>query len=159
MTKTSKPRFVYVTYISTTPEKLWKALTDPEMTKQYWGRHRNASDWKVGSRWSHEDYDDPKLVDIVGKVLESDPPRRLVLTWEGAAEGLRDEKPSRVTFLIEPYMDAVRLTVTHDDLEPDSKMLHGVTAGWPAVLSALKTLLETGKPMPMSTRRMTKPPA
>jgi uncharacterized protein YndB with AHSA1/START domain len=158
MSPTTKAAFVYVTYISTTPEKLWNALIDPEMTKQYWARHRNASDWKVGSRWSHEDYDDPKLVDIVGTVVESDPPRRLVVTWEGANEGLRNEKPSRVTYLIEPYRDAVRLTVTHEALEPDSGMLRGITAGWPAVLSGLKTLLETGQPMPMMALRWSGPP-
>jgi uncharacterized protein YndB with AHSA1/START domain len=153
-----KPKFVYVTYISTTPEKLWNALMDGEMTKDYWGRHRNVSDWQAGSRWSHQDYDNG-AVDIVGKVLESDPPRRLVLTWEGGNEHLKDEKPSRVTFLIEPYMEAVRLTVTHDELEPDSGMLHGITAGWPAVLSSLKTMLETGQAMPMTTRRWGGPPA
>ena len=147
-----KPKFVYVTYISTTPEKLWNALADSEMTKDYWARHRNVSDWQVGSEWSHQDYD-TGAVDIVGKVVESDPPRRLVLTWEDGNESLRDEKPSQVTFLVEPIGDAVRLTVTHDDLAPESRMLRGITAGWPAVLSSLKTILETGEAMPMTKQR------
>ena len=68
----SKPTFVYVTYIKTTADKVWKALTDGEATRQYWFNHRNASDWKVGSEWRHEDYDDPKTVDVVGTVVEND---------------------------------------------------------------------------------------
>lgn len=75
-----KPQFVYVIYIMTTPETLWNALMDGEMTKQYWGRAKNVSDWKVGSTWQHQDYDDPTMVKIVGKVVESAPLKRLVLT-------------------------------------------------------------------------------
>jgi len=138
----NKPQFIYVTYISTTPEKLWNALIDAEITKKYWWNHRNASDWKVGSAWKHQDYDDPARVDIVGKVVESKPPRRLVLTWAYPAN---EAKHSRVTFELEPLADCVRLTVTHDELEPGSEMLIGITRGWPGVLSNLKTLLETGK--------------
>ena len=149
----NKPKFVYVTYINTTPEKLWNALVDGEMTKQYWWRHRNASDWKPGSAWRHEDYDDAAKVDIVGKVVESAPPRRLVLTWAFPADAQNEAKHTRVTFELEPFMGAVRLTVIHDELEPDSAMLHGITEGWPKVLASLKTLLETGKPMAMSTQR------
>jgi uncharacterized protein YndB with AHSA1/START domain len=155
----SKPKFVYVTYISTTPEKLWNALSDSKMTKQYWYGHRNASDWKVGSVWKHEDYDDASQVDIMGKVVESDPPRRLVLSWFFPSDAEAKEKHSQVTFEIEPVTDAVRLTVTHEELEPDSPMLNGITRGWPAVLSSLKTMLETGHALPMSTRRTTIPPA
>jgi len=153
----TKPEFVYVTYISSTPEKVWNALQDPEMTKQYWVQHRNASDWKVGSPWQHEDYESGK-VDIVGKVVECTPPRRLVLTWAAPADAADAAKHSRVTFDIEPHEDAVRLTVTHSELEPDSPMLRGITQGWPIVLSGLKTLLETGQPMPMTARRRNKPP-
>ncbi len=153
-----KPEFVYVTYILTTPEKLWKALIDGESTKQYWFRHRNASDWKPGSKWEHQDYDDPRKVDIVGKVLESDPPRRLVITWADPANANAEEKHSRVTFEIEPLEEAVRLTVTHDRLEPGSAMLHGISKGWPLVLASLKSFLETGRPLPMATKRTTRPP-
>jgi uncharacterized protein YndB with AHSA1/START domain len=154
-----KPSFVYVIYIATTPEKLWDALMDPEMTTQFWGRHRNVSDWKVGSKWEHQDYDNPATVDLVGKVIVCDPPRRLVLTWADPADAADEAKHSRVTFDIEPAYDSVRLTVTHDLLEPDSDMLRGITFGWPAVLSSLKTLLETGKPLPATTRRWGGPPA
>lgn len=153
-----KPEFVYVTYISTTPEKLWNALVDGEMTRQYWFRRRNASDWKPGSKWEHQDYDNPATVDIAGKVVESDPPRRLVITWALPADAAAEEKHSRVTFEIEPFQDTVRLQVTHDRLEPGSDMLRDIAKGWPMVLSSLKTFLETGRPMPMATRRTTHPP-
>jgi uncharacterized protein YndB with AHSA1/START domain len=155
----SKPKFVYVLYILTTPEKLWNALRDGEMTKKYWFYHRNASDWKAGSPWRHQDYDDANVVDIVGKVVESIPPRRLVLTWAFPADAETPAKHSRVTFEIEPALDAARLTVTHDELEPDSPMLRGITQGWPMILSSLKTLLETGQPIPATARRWSGPPA
>jgi uncharacterized protein YndB with AHSA1/START domain len=150
----TEAKFVYVTYISATPEKVWSALSDPEMTKDYWARHRNVSDWKPGSPWTHEDMESG-AADVVGEVVESDPPRKLVLTWSSPkAPG----RTSRVTFQIEPFMDAVRLTVIHEDLEPDSQMHQGVSQGWPAVLSSLKTLLETGRALPMTMRRWQGPP-
>ena len=153
-----KPEFVYVTYICTTPEKLWKALTDGELTRQYWGRRINKSDWNPGSPWEHRDCDDPKLLDIVGKVVESQPPRRLVLTWAFPADAANEAKHSRVTFEIDPFGDAVRLTVTHENFEPGSDMLPRIARGWPAVLSSLKTMLETGKPLAMTTTRAGWPP-
>jgi len=149
----SKPSFVYVTYIAATPERVWAALQDPEMTKQFWGRHRNDSEWTPGADWVHRDYDVAEVVDIAGTVLEADAPKRLVLTWSEPAERSNPEKVSRVTFEIEPFAESVRLTVTHEGLEPDSDMLHGITMGWPAVLSSLKSLLETGQALPMTTRR------
>jgi uncharacterized protein YndB with AHSA1/START domain len=142
-----KPQFVYVTYIATSPEKLWKALIDPAMTTKYW-QHVNVSDWKPGSRWEHRGADKERELKLVGKVIESSPARRLVLTWAFPADEAREEKHTRVTFEIEPIGDVVRLTVTHDRLEPDSKMLDGITKGWPKVLSSLKTMLEVGKPLP-----------
>ena len=154
-----KPQFVYVTYIMTTPETLWSALMDGEMTKQYWGRAKNVSDWKVGSTWQHQDYDDPTMVKIVGKVVESTPLKRLVLTWSSPADAEKETKQTRVTFEIEPMFGAVRLTVIHDEVEHGSDMLRGITQGWPAILSSLKTLLETGQPMPGTTRRWGGQPA
>jgi len=148
-----KPKFVYVTYISSTPEKVWDALRDSKMTRQYWGNRVNASDWKVGSKWQHRDHDNDRLVDIVGKVLESDPPRRLVVSWSRPADEERAAGVSRVTFELKKVVDTTRLTITHDELEPNSDMLKGITKGWPLVLSGLKTLLETGKPMTMMTTR------
>jgi len=149
----SKPSFVYVTYINSTPQKVWDALLDGEMTKLYWGRQRNVSDWQPGSKWEYQDYDDPSVVDIIGQVIESDPPRKLVLTWSEPKHADDPAKTSRVTFEIEPFADAVRLTVRHEELEPNSDMLEGITRGWPAILSSLKSLLETGEPLAMTTRR------
>jgi uncharacterized protein YndB with AHSA1/START domain len=145
----SKETYVYVTYIATTPEKLWDALINGAMTKQYW-KHNNISDWKPGSRWEHQRSDKPGVVDLVGKVLEADHPRRLVITWAYPADEGSPEKSSRVTFEIDTQDGTTRLTVIHDDLEPASKMLQGITRGWPIVLSGLKTLLETGKPLSLN---------
>jgi uncharacterized protein YndB with AHSA1/START domain len=153
-----KEKFTYTIYIQAAPDAVWNALFDNELVKEYWGRHRNASDWKTGSRWVHQDYDNPKVVDLVGRVVEISPPRKLVVTWSLPQQEGKPDKTSKVTFLVEPYADAARLTVDHSDLEPYSPMLHGVKQGWPAVLSSLKTLLETGHAMPMSRRRMHGPP-
>ena len=142
-----KPQFVYVTYIATTPEKLWNALLDSEMTAKYW-QHDNVSDWKAGSRWEHRRHDKTGAVDLVGKVIESSPPRRLVLTWAYPADEAHEEKHSRVTFEIEPVRGVVRLTVTHDTFAPGSDMLESIAMGWPKVLSSLKSLLEVGRPLP-----------
>jgi uncharacterized protein YndB with AHSA1/START domain len=142
-----KPQYVYVTYISTSPEKLWNALLDPKTTAQYW-QHKNVSDWNPGSKWEHRACDDKGTLRLVGKVIESSPPRRLVLTWASPADEAREEKHSRVTFEIEPIGEVVRLTVTHDHLEPGSEMLQAIRKGWPKVLSSLKSLLEVGRPLP-----------
>jgi uncharacterized protein YndB with AHSA1/START domain len=154
----TKPSFVYVTYIATTPEKVWQALVDTDVMREYWigpdgGCARvNVSDWKPGSRWEHQRIDDARTVDIVGKVVESTPPRRLVFTWARPSDADDDSKHSRVTFAIEPHgAGLIRLTVTHEDLERDPKMLAGISGGWPKVLSNLKTLLETGRALPRST--------
>lgn len=142
----NKSKFVYVTYIRTTPEQAWKALIDGELTRQYWG-HENVSDWKPGSTWKHQLSDETRTVAMVGEVVESAPPRRLVLTWAFPADAQNKAKHTRVTFEIESIEDMVRLTVTHDELEAGSEMQRGITEGWPRVLSSLKTLLETGKPL------------
>ena len=147
----TKPSFVYVTYIATTPEKVWRALVDTDITRQYWvGRSGparvNVSDWKPGSRWEHQRADETRTVDVVGTVIETSPPRRLVMTWARPTEADDTEKHSRVTFDVEPHSDRlVRLTVTHENLEHDPKMLASISGGWPQVLSNLKTFLETGK--------------
>ena len=154
----SKPNFVYVTYIAATPQKVWQALVDPEMAREYWvgpgsekPAHVNVSDWKPGSRWEHQRADDTRAVDIVGKVVESDPPRRLVLTWARPKEVDETTKHSRVTFEIESQGDKlIRLTVTHEDLDRDPQMLTGISNGWPQVLSNLKTWLETGRSLQRS---------
>jgi uncharacterized protein YndB with AHSA1/START domain len=146
-----KPEYIYVIYINAPCEKVFDALLDPEMTKDYWGRQRNASDWKAGSRWQHEDYDDPSKVAVAGTVVESNRPHRLVLTW-ARPQNLDDpDKISRVTFTIEEQFGTAKLTVTHSEL--DEEMLRGISAGWPPILSSLKTMLETGASLPMTRRR------
>lgn len=141
--------FVYATYIRATMDKVWSALTERAFTQQYWA-HWNVSDWTVGATWQHQRCDGSDTVDIVGTVVESVRPTRLVITWAFPREAADPAKVSRVVFDIAPYKDdAVRLTVTHDELESGSTMEQGITRGWPLVLSALKSLLETGKATPL----------
>jgi DNA-binding transcriptional ArsR family regulator/uncharacterized protein YndB with AHSA1/START domain len=159
-TTVQKPSFVYTTYIDTTPERLWEALTEPEFTTRYWDISFE-SDWSAGSAmtWHHHGV---TIADPAQVVLESDPYRRLSYTWhsftpEWAAALDRDEdlrakvaaEPrSKVTFEIEPLGQMVKLTVVHDDLEPGSTVLELVSGGWPRAISNLKTFLETGEPLP-----------
>ena len=136
--------FVYVTYIVSTPDKVFEAITRPEVARRYWG-HENVSDWTPGSDWQHVRANDARTVELVGKVLEIAPPSRLVITWANASQAAEPEAYSRVTFEIEDYEDMVRLTVTHDELEAGGGMAKGISKGWPIVLSSLKSLLETGR--------------
>ena len=137
-----KTELVYVSYIRTTPKKLWSAITNPEFTQQYWGGAKNLSDWKKGSQWEHVFEEKERVVAVAGKVVESEPPKRLVLTW---ADPDLPKEQSRVTFEIEPVKDLVSLRVTHARLDPRSTMSKMVSKGWPLVLSSLKSFLETGK--------------
>ncbi|TDE15098.1 ArsR/SmtB family transcription factor [Jiangella asiatica] len=157
---TDTTAFVYTTYIRTTPEKLWQALTDPAFTSRYWGV-RFETDWTRGAPMTWHDsgvvITDPDQV-----VLEADPYTRLSYTWhtftpEFAAaheldpadvEEFAREQRSKVTFAIEPHGDAVKLTVTHDEFPRGSALLPNVSAGWPELIASLKTLLETGEPLP-----------
>ncbi len=136
--------FVYVTYIRSTPEKVFEAITRPEIARRYWG-HENVSDWKPGSKWEHVRANDARTVELIGKVVEVSPPKRLVITWANASQADDPTKQSRVTFEIEDYEGMVRLTVSHDELEAGSGMAMGISKGWPIVLSSLKSLLETGE--------------
>jgi uncharacterized protein YndB with AHSA1/START domain len=137
----SNPELIYTTYIRATPEKVWEAITNPEFARQYWGGFSNVSDWKKGSRWRSVG-DDGHSVVIVGDVLESIPPKRLVLTW---AEPEDTADVSRVTFEIEPLEDMTCLTVKHGNFRRGSSMVGKVSWGWPRVLSSMKSYLETGK--------------
>ncbi len=133
---------VYVTYIYTTAQKVWDAITNPEFAKRYWV-HYNVSDWKPGSRWEHQHGDGSGKVMIDGTVVEANPPRRLVITWTRPDHS---KEPSRVTFDIADFAPGlICLTVTHDKLEHDEAMAASISGGWPKVLSNLKTWLETGK--------------
>ncbi|GIM90495.1 ArsR/SmtB family transcription factor [Paractinoplanes toevensis] len=146
-----KPSFVYVTYIESTPERVWHALTDADLTADFWG-HSNISDWQPGSRWEHRRVDGSEIVDCVGRVIESTPPSRLAITFEDP-NAQPDDDPSVVTFTVEPYHDIVRLTVTHENLAGDDE-LHAISAGWPAVMANLKSLLETGHVLPQAPWEM-----
>ncbi|MGA7437875.1 MAG: SRPBCC family protein [Luteibacter sp.] len=139
-----KTCFVYVTYIRSTPEKVFEAITKPEIARRYWG-HENVSDWMPGSGWQHVRANEQRTVQVVGKVVECTPPVRLVITWASPAQADDPGSYSRVRFDVEEYEDMVRLTVTHDELETGSGMAKGIQHGWPIVLSSLKSLLETGQ--------------
>jgi uncharacterized protein YndB with AHSA1/START domain/DNA-binding transcriptional ArsR family regulator len=142
---TGRPGYVYVTYIESSPERVWQALTDADLTAQFWG-HSNVSDWQPGSTWEHVRVDGSGIADVVGTIIESVPPERLVLTFDGPGEAPA-AGPTVVTFDIERYHDIVRLTVRHDNLA-DQDALDAISAGWPTVFANLKSLLETGHVLP-----------
>ncbi|WP_018348870.1 ArsR/SmtB family transcription factor [Longispora albida] len=146
------PSYVYVTYIRASAEQVWQALTDADLTARYWG-HANVSDWQKGSAWEHVRTDGSGAVDVVGRVLEAQPPARLVITFEDSPDVQPPREPSVVTFLVEQHQDIVRLTVTHENL-PNHEMLGGISRGWPAVLANLKSLLETGEVLPQAPWEM-----
>ena len=159
-----KPSFVYTTYIKTSPERLWQALTDPAFTREYWGVEFE-SDWRTGSAYTLRQ-GGLTIADPEQAVVEADPYRRLSYTWHtftpewcetiGKRVGfsdeflakVRDEARSIVTFEIDDMGDQVKLSVVHDHFEPESVVLQTISQGWPRVLANLKTLLETGEPLP-----------
>jgi uncharacterized protein YndB with AHSA1/START domain/DNA-binding transcriptional ArsR family regulator len=163
----SMSEFVYTTYINTTPERLWQALTDPAFTRRYWGGAALESTWQVGAKVRWQDAIGEEMKDLGQVVLEAQPYRRLSYTWhnyqpehaeyfgwteEQMAEVVK-ERRSKVTFDIEPLGGSVRLTVIHDGFESDTLMLQAVSGrlrsgGWPELISSLKSLLETGEPLP-----------
>lgn len=156
----TRTEFVYTTYINAAPERVWQALTDPALTLRYWGA-TFESDWVAGSTMTWRQ-GDVTTADPAQVVLESEPGRRLAYTWHtftpefAKAFGFSDEalarmsgeRRSKVTFDIEPFGELVKLTVVHDDFEPGSGTLANISQGWPAILASLKTLLETGAPLP-----------
>jgi uncharacterized protein YndB with AHSA1/START domain len=140
-------RFVYVTYIRTTPEKLWEALTQPEFTRQYWASTWQESDWTPGSSWRAM-IPDGRVADS-GEIIEVDHPKRLVLTWRNEfVPGMKEEGFSRLTYELEPVPPAtVKLTLTHEIDRKPSMLIDAVSQGWPHLLASLKSLLETGQPL------------
>ena len=137
-------RFVYVTYIRTTPAKLWKALLNPEFTRQYWVGTWQDCQWQLGSSWKLM-IPDGRVGDA-GEVLEIEPERKLVLSWRNELmPELKVEGYSRLTYEIEPQGASVKLTVIHEMDKPDSKLIDKTSNGWPHLLSSLKSLLETGE--------------
>jgi DNA-binding transcriptional ArsR family regulator/uncharacterized protein YndB with AHSA1/START domain len=157
-----KPEFVYATYISTTPERLWQALTEPAFTQRYWST-TFITDWAPGSAMTWDNHG-VEITDAEQVVVESDPFRRLSYTWhtftpelakrfdwdEEFRAKIASEPRSKVTFDIEPAGEGVvKLTVVHDGFGPGSTVAEMISGGWPAVVASLKTLLETGDPLPM----------
>jgi len=142
-----KPQFAYVIYIRTTAEKLWNALTDPEQTKKYWAGTWQESEWRKGAAWRIM-IPDGRVADS-GEVLEIEPHKRLVVSWRNEFRPeLHAEGYSRLTYQLEQQGDMVKLMVTHEmpDLPPGpSKFIDAVSSGWPAILSSLKSMLETGE--------------
>ena len=144
MTSNRGSTFVYVTFIRSTPEKVWSALTSPETMKKYWFDMTQESDWTPGSAWTMK-FEDGRIADA-GEILEADPPRRLVIKWlnEFRPE-LKAEGPARCTYEIEQVQDAVKLTIVHESQVENSKVIEAVSGGWPRILSNLKSFLETGE--------------
>jgi uncharacterized protein YndB with AHSA1/START domain len=140
----TKPEFIYTTYIKTTPQKLWDALTNREFMKQYWFGTYCESEWRTGSPWKMV-HADGQITDT-GEIIESTPPKRLVIKWrhEWKPE-LKAEGYSRCIFEIEPVENVVKLTVTHSMDREGTKFIEAVSVGWPKILSNLKSLLETGQ--------------
>jgi uncharacterized protein YndB with AHSA1/START domain/DNA-binding transcriptional ArsR family regulator len=143
------PDYVYTTYIHATPEQVWDALTDPELTSQFWG-HAQISDWIIGSRVEHVRADGSGVADAAGTVIDVDRPHRLAFSFDDPQQ-VNDPsfEPSVVTFEIESYRDIVKLTLTHAQLKSADE-LHAISQGWPSVLANLKTLLETGDVLPQA---------
>jgi uncharacterized protein YndB with AHSA1/START domain len=154
----ARSTFVYVTYIRTTPEKLWSALTDDvEFMKQYWFGTRCESEWTPGSSWKMV-YPDGTITDA-GEIVESEPPRRLVIRWQNLFKPeLKAEGESLCTMELEPSGTAVKLSITHTIEREPSNLIAAVSGGWPKVISNLKSLLETGSavlqdPYPKANQR------
>jgi len=144
MTDPAGSRFVYVTFIRTTPDKLWAALTDPDINQQFWFGVRQETDWTPGAAWRMV-YPDGRVTDA-GEVVEVVPNERIVLKWRNEFRPeLKAEGFGRCTLEIEALEGAVKLTVTHEIDCPESKLITAVSGGWPRILSNLKSLLETGE--------------
>lgn len=142
--KSAPSSFIYVTFIRTTPERLWSALTSADFMKQYWFGMHFKSEWKAGAQWELL-FADGRVGDT-GEIVEFDPPKRLVLKWRNEFKPeLKAEGYAECTIELEPISDAVKLTVTHSMDRAESKFIEAVSGGWPRILSNLKSLLETGQ--------------
>jgi uncharacterized protein YndB with AHSA1/START domain len=145
-----KPKFVYVLYIAATAEKVWQAMTDPNVTEKYWYGFRVAANGEAGAYMTAVDPSGKEVHRDV--ILVSDPPRRLSYAWRPLYDEFKHERPSRVTIDITPLKDQVRLTVTHEDFDEGSVVFGKITEGWPSVLSSLKTYVETGRALSAQVR-------
>lgn len=144
MSQSAESNFVYVTFIRTTPEKLWSALTDPVQMKDYWFGMHIDTEWKTGAAWQMV-FPDGKVADK-GEILELERPKRIRLKWRNEFRPeLKAEGFTLCTIELEPFGAAVRLTITHSIERAESKFLQAVSGGWPKIISNLKSLLETGQ--------------
>jgi uncharacterized protein YndB with AHSA1/START domain len=144
MTDAAASNFVYVTFIRTTPDRLWSALTSPDFTRQYWFGMHQESDWRPGAAWRLV-FPDGRVADA-GEIVEIDPPRRLIIRWRNEFRPeLNSEGYSRCAIELEPTGDAVKLTIAHGMDRAGSKLIEAFSGGWPLILSNLKSLLETGE--------------
>lgn len=144
VSKSAESNFVYVTFIRTSPEKLWSALTDPDQMREYWFGMQFKTEWKTGATWQMV-FPDGKVADT-GEILELEPPKRIRLKWRNEFRPeLKAEGFAYCTIEIEPYGESVRLSITHSMERAESKFIQAVSGGWPKILSNLKSLLETGK--------------
>lgn len=144
MSKAAESTFVYATFIRTTPERLWSALTDAEQMKEYWFGMHLKTDWKAGAEWQLI-FPDGRIADR-GEIVQFDPPNRMVLKWRNEFKPeLKAEGFAQCTIELEPIGAAVKLTITHTIERAESKFIEAVSGGWPKVLSNLKSLLETGQ--------------
>lgn len=142
----SESRFVYVTYIRTTPEKLWQALREPAFTRRFWFDSWQKSEWKIGTSWKLM-IPDGRVADS-GEILEIEPQRRLLLSWRNEFKPeMREEGASRMTYELEKCGGSVKLTLIHEMDRSGSKFIEAVSGGWPLILGSLKSLLETGEPL------------
>lgn len=140
----AESRFVYVTYIRSTPEKVWQALIDPEFTRRFWVETWQESEWKTGAPWRMMVPDG--RVGNTGEILEIEPGRRLVISWRSELfPEILAENPSRVTYELEPVGDSVKLTFIQENDTPNSKTVRMASEGWPLILASLKSLIETGE--------------
>jgi len=144
VSQSAESSFAYVTFIRTTPEKLWSALTDVNQMKEYWFGMHLKTEWKTGAEWQML-FPDGQVADT-GEILELERPKRIRLKWRNEFRPeLKAEGFAICTIEIEPYGDAVRLSITHTMERADSKFIQAVSGGWPKILSNLKSLLETGQ--------------
>ena len=144
MNTAERSSFVYVTYIRTTPQKLWAALTEQEFIGQYWFDMTIECGWQKGSPWKMA-FPDGRLADT-GEIAEIDPPRRMVIKWQHEWKPeLKAEGPSLCTIELEPQGAAVKLTITHEIERREAQLITAVSGGWPRIISNLKSLLETGQ--------------
>jgi uncharacterized protein YndB with AHSA1/START domain len=144
------PKHVQAIYIKTTPERLWQALTSPDLTQRYYFNGRVDSEWRPGSRYEFRHSNDHSL-QIEGEVLEAEPPKRLVMTFKAVwDDDVKKDAPSRVTMEIEPMGETCRLSLVHEDFDGETATYRQVSGGWPLITSSLKSLLETGEPLRVS---------